>query len=218
MAYLKSSPRQYASNYNDCFNFVDWDCRNNGTASGFGQDSTDDNRPGVFYMDTGTDTGGKCSIIYSSTGSNSPNIKLGSALNLFYESPVKMGTLATITDDYIYYAGPADGWVFGNPGNGVYFEYNRSVSDNWLAFSANSASFTSVDTGVPVTTDWVDLMIKGNNSEMNYYLDGVLVATISTNLPSAPVNLNMALITKTAGTTAVRVYQDYFDINQAVVR
>lgn len=212
------NPSLTAQYFDDCFNSVVWDMRANGTASATGQSATFVDHPGVFVLTTGTDTGGKCSSLYSYIGNNTPNWLPGGTGTFTYQASIMIGTLANVTDDFLYFVGPADGWVFGNPGNGIYFEYNRSSSANWLSVSANSSSFTTVDSGVAVSTNWVNFMIVGNNSSVDYYINGVNVATINTNLPTNPVNINMTLITKTAGTTSVNVYQDYFYFSQAVSR
>lgn len=213
-----SIPTVLASYYDECFNQNAWDFRAQGTASSTGQNATFNDHPGVFIMSTGTDSTGKCSTIYSNTGSNVPNWLPGGTGTFTYRATIKLGALATVSDDYVYFIGPADGWVFGNPGNGFYLQYNRSSSANWLAVSINSNTPTIVDTGIPVTTNWMNFLVTGDNSSVSYSINGSSVATITTNLPTGAVNINMALITKTAGTTNVDAYQDYFYFSQVVTR
>lgn len=60
------------------------------------------------------------------------------------------------------------------------FVYNSTVGANWYAYAQNGASSTSTDTGVAVDTNWHELYIEATASSVQYFLDNVLVATIST--------------------------------------
>ena len=209
--------RNFAYHYDECDNTVAWDTRSSGTASACNGILGEAGHPGMIQLVTGTDTGGKASALYSYIGSNVPQW-LPSTGSFYYETSVKIITLATGGDDYDYYVGPSDGWVFGSPGNGVYFRYDRATSLNWLGVSANGGAFTSTDTGIPVTTGWHRLTVKGNSSSVQFYVDDVLGATNTTNFPTNGLNINSHMVFKTAGTTSRTFYQDYFYWTQQVSR
>jgi len=210
------NPSNFASYYDDCFNTVEWDLRSSGTASACAGVAVTDH-PGVIKMETGTDSGGKCSANYGYFGTNSPQWNVNSD-RFSYFAYIYINALATVSDDYDYYIGPSDGWVFGTPFNGVYFRYYRSTSLNWLATAMASGSSTSTDTGIPVTTGWHKVQISGDSTSLDFYIDEVLGATVTTNIPSSPLMINTNLIFKTAGTTSVLFYQDYFQLIQKTTR
>lgn len=207
----------FASYYDECFNTVNWDTRSSGTASACSGLLGESGHPGMIQLVTGTDTGGKASALYSYLGSNVPQWLPGSSA-FYYETCIKILNLADVTDDYDYYVGPTDGWVFGAPGNGIYFRYDRATSVNWLAVSNNASTPTSTDTGIAVTTNWHRLVIKGDSSSVDFYVDGVLGATNTTNFPTNGLNINSHMVFKTAGTNSRTFYQDYFLFMQKVSR
>lgn len=104
---------------------------------------------------------------------------------------------------------------FADHVDGVYFEYDGTVSANWLCKTAGSSTRTSVDSGVAVgALSWYTLAIEVNaaGTEAKYYINGTLVATITTNIPtnfSFQKTSHGAWIVKTLGTTARFVYIDY---------
>jgi len=129
--------QNFATYYDECFNTTSWDIRSSGAASDCKGILVDTAHPGVIELVTGTDTGGKASALYSYIGSNVPQWLPGSNI-FYYETYIDILNLATVGDDYDYYVGPSDGWMFGSPGNGIYFRYNRATSVNWLAVAKNA--------------------------------------------------------------------------------
>ena len=71
----------------------------------------------------------------------------------------------------------------------LFFRYDSSVSPNWFAVSRNGGAETAADTGIPVTTSFVDLEIKYISSTLvEFKIAGVLVATNVTNNPASTGN------------------------------
>lgn len=82
-------------------------------------------------------------------------------------------------------------------------KFTRSGTANWFARCISSATETSVDTGVaPIDTDYIHLRIKGIREKVRFLIDGTLVATIETNLPTGPLEIYLGQ--KTTGGTATR--------------
>lgn len=78
--------------------------------------------------------------------------------------------------------------------HGFGFRFSTSAGDvNWMAWSNdNSGGGTIVDTGIPVVADTSYLLVaivNAGGGSIRYYINDVLVATISTNLPGAANNL-----------------------------
>jgi len=121
------------------------------------------------------------------------NILIGSGvLNCNYV--VNLNTLSLAPNNYIAYFGLTDTMITGEPPgivNGIWFSYTDSVnSGNWLLNSASGGVVTSVDSGVPASTDYVNLGIRVNpaGTLIQFYIGQTQVGTISTNLP---VGVNM---------------------------
>ena len=75
----------------------------------------------------------------------------------------------------------------------AYFDFDQSVSANWLAGSTSDAvSYTITTTSVVVVANtWVTLRIETSTANVKYYIDGVLVATHTTNIPTSTVALGL---------------------------
>jgi len=104
---------------------------------------------------------------------------------------ISLVTLSDVTNPYIFYSGFTDQVSTGAPGSGVYFTYTDSVnSGNWVANCNNLGTVTSVNTAVPAITGFVNLGVSVNaaGTSATFFINGVLVATIGTNLPTG-INL-----------------------------
>lgn len=122
-------------------------------------------------------------------------------------------TLATVGEDYTIRLGWGDS-TSADFSNGVYFEYNRSVSDNWLVKTAAGGSRTTVDTGIVVNaTTWYGLEIVMDETNVDYFINGASAGNITTNIPSTSTaqasRPNIQMI-KTAGTAARTADLDYY--------
>ena len=81
-------------------------------------------------------------------------------------------------------------------GNGVYFR--STDGGNWYAVTRSGSTETATDTGVAVnTTTWQRLTCKYTSSSCTFYIDGVLKATHTTNIPTTECNFGM-IVHKTA--------------------
>lgn len=82
----------------------------------------------------------------------------------------------------------------GFNGEGAWFRYSTSASDTtWKCITTNDSAGgpTITDTGVTVTTGTKKFMIHKTSSNVKFYLDDVLVATNTTDLPDK--NSTMAI-------------------------
>lgn len=208
--FVNINPTNYAYYYDDCFNSSSWDQRTNGTGAAISQIPPDSSHPGTFKMSTGTTNSGAVNVNYTGNqATNTGNYIFGGG-NFTYIAYINIVTLATAGEDYDYYIGLGDGWIFGTPTSGIYFRYNRSTSANWLFVTNNSSSVTSTTSSTAVTTGWHKMKISGTTSQVTFSVDGVTLGTTSTNLPTGAISLNMHLVIKSAGTTSRDFYQDYF--------
>jgi hypothetical protein len=82
----------------------------------------------------------------------------------------------------------------GFNGEGAWFRYSTNASDtNWMCITTNDTAGgpTITDTGVAVTTGTKKFEIHKTTSEVKFFLDNVLVATHTTNLPDNDTTLNL---------------------------
>lgn len=167
------------------------------------------NNQGIIQHSTGT----------TATGRAAHNLNLSQAFFgggvTTFESLIYIPTLATAGEDYRFRIGFGDTVDGNDQVDGVYFEYDRGVSANWRAKTANNSSRTATDTGIAVAAgSWVKLswVMNAAGTSCAYYVNGTLGATVTTNIPTtvARVSGPFLIISKIAGTTARTVLIDYF--------
>tara|TARA_R110000824_G_scaffold116426_2_gene267849 strand:+ start:4509 stop:6368 length:1860 start_codon:yes stop_codon:yes gene_type:complete len=142
---------------------------------------------GVVELGTGTTSTGYLSI---NTGNNA--FRLGEGVTSF-GARVCPWTLSTATDEYICKVGFGNDITSGGLGSSaVGFRYDR-VGDgvNWHCITRASSTETDTDSGVVVLasatgTNMVSLSFTVNaaGTSVEFFIDGVSVATHTTNIPS----------------------------------
>jgi hypothetical protein len=81
--------------------------------------------------------------------------------------------------------------------------YDSAVGSNWQAQAAAGGTSTTVDTGVAADANYHEFKIITRNGEITYYIDGVLVATITTNITSLALQPYAYIVSKTGSTRDV---------------
>lgn len=170
----------------------------------------DTNHPGVIKV-----TAGSNPEDYA-LASIPPSIKLAGGV-LTYEALVQVETLSTVSNEYTVRIGLGDTTNSSDNTNGVYFEYTRTTSANWLIKTSSASSQTSTTTSTAVSAgSWVTLSIVINAaaSSITFSINGSSVGTITTNIPTAALGMIFQQI-RTAGTPVgfdvdyVRAYQRF---------
>ncbi|HJQ08957.1 MAG TPA: hypothetical protein VJ836_05755, partial [Candidatus Saccharimonadales bacterium] len=196
-----------------------WDGEQIGTGASVDNITTTfSGRPGIVELTTGTTTTGRASIHISVDGGGNwePIIISGGdeiefAINIPTLSDVSGGT-----NEYDIRAGLCDN-SSGDCVDGVYFEYNRDTSANWIiGASSNTTNRSETTTSTAVATGWhrFKMVVNSSASSIEYFIDGVSVGTISTaaNLPTTRATSPMFHIIKEAGATARTIMIDYIQI------
>lgn len=220
MAYIADGMISFANQsylFDDIFSTVFWDIRNNSggaSSSGF---TTSAANPGQTFV-TVQNSGDVGNANYNSDGQsqiNSPNFIFGGGA-FTWIGYYNLSTLATGTDNFQWWIGVHDGWEFSGPSNGAYFLYDLSISPNWQFVSNNAGTATTNTSSTPVATGWHKFIIQFTLTSITYFVDGVNLGTITTNLPGNNVcNISANKILKNLGSTlAVTVGQDYFEFQQ----
>jgi hypothetical protein len=193
-----------------------WDKDITGTAAAVNTSSVGDNTTdkalGVITIETGTTTTGNAGIDRSGLG-----VVFGYSA-WFMEWRVQLNTLSTAAQEYAFRVGFIDNFTGGDATDGVYFEYARGSSVNWRICTSNNSTQTKTNTSVAVaagsTGAWVKLGIQINaaGTSVNYYINGVNVGNITTNIPTGAARQTLigAMIAKSAGTTNRIAYLDYY--------
>jgi len=170
----------------------------------------DQERPGIAQLATGTTAVGYSSLI-SSYGFTAGGFQFGAGVYTLM-ADIALMDLSTVAEEFDVRFGWSD--QYGPAIDGVYFQYDRNTSLNWSCVTANNSVRTLVDSGVVVAEDvWVRLKIVVNaaGTAAAFYINGVLVATITTNIPTADgrETLLNAQIVKSAGLTSRTLLIDW---------
>lgn len=169
-----------------------------------------ENTVGMIVCATGTTNTGRASNF-----DGDESLWFGNGWTWMLETRFCVETLADATNDYAVYVGFCDNNLNASePNDGAYFKYVRSTSTNWQVTTASNGVRTNTTTTVaPVGLIMQVLRIDVNEAanSVEFRIDGVLVATHTTNIPSASARSTGIgqKIVKTAGTTNRNMYVDY---------
>lgn len=118
-------------------------------------------------------------------------------------------TLGDATNNYYYFLRLADnpysGFFTQNNSIGLYYRYSDNSGKWWARSTNSSGTSTETDTGITFAVDTeYELAVSVNAalSEATFWIDGVVVARITTNLPSAVAGGWSQQLEKTAGSSS----------------
>lgn len=179
--------------------------------------SSNANRPGVAVLTTLTAATNR---VYLGTATNAFQFGGGTWV---YETAVNMSQLSTAGDRYSAMVGFFDTFASHVQVDAIGFLYDEggvttgsAASANWQCLTANNSTRTYVTTSVAVNATanvYTKLRIEVNAaaSSVTFYINGTLVATITTNIPTGAgreAGFGLSII-KTIGTTACILRADY---------
>lgn len=81
--------------------------------------------------------------------------------------------------------------------NGIYFE-KLDANTNWFGVTNNAGVSTRTDTGVAVDTSFGYFEIKKRTGAIGFWINGALVATNTTNIPTTDLNYCTQIINSAA--------------------
>ena len=186
-----------------------------GTASGAGAatgklSSHVFGRAGIMVLTSGTATNSFASF---DTWGNNNTYRYDDGETVF-ETAVRLPVLSDASNEYSFSIGGGvqSNGAFGN--DGACFTYNRALyGTNWQALSRRNASQTTTNSNVVVVANaWVKLglVVNATGTSITYYIDGVSVATITTNIQTGGSNREGCYILKSAGATSFTANIDYY--------
>jgi hypothetical protein len=169
-----------------------------GTTATWARTASEAGHSGIIRGGTGTTNLGACNIAYR-------GIWMGTN-DWVYETSLRIQTLSTATERFT---------LFFQFGTGTTDSIRLFYSDNvnsgkWQAETYASSVSTTQDTGITVAINtWYNLKIVRLSNVITFYINGSLVATISTNVPSSFDTNAGVFLTKTVGTTTRTCDFDY---------
>lgn len=191
-----------------------------GSGATVGGQNAEAGRPGIVELDTGTSTTVARAAIYLNAMNHEP-IVIGGSEEI--EFAVNLPTLADGTNDYNIRIGLCDNTDGTDCNSGLYFEYDRDTSANWIYAAANNdggGSRTKTTSSTAVTTGWHRFRISVNTAanSVTYYVDGVSLGTaISTNIPTASTQPTFCIAKDNPTGAAIRLMRvDYFQMRSSV--
>lgn len=177
-------------------------------------------RTGIANLICGTTTTGRSGIaLYDAS-----ELQFTSGVVSYLEWMSFQSTLSDGTETYVQQIGFIDSEnASGDGTDGLFFRYTHSVnSGNWVCHAKNGGAETTANTSVAVVLNTVyrlGILVHGASSAV-FLINGVPVATITTNLPEGATNRTHigAKIEKSAGTTTRSFLLDYMLFHRKISR
>lgn len=148
--------------------------RLNGNSSGFIGGVA--NHPGIITIDT-TAVSNTFVIFQNGLSTDTYFSMVNPYSNIWICRPNNVDT------DTLIRFGVGRGNVTGTPNSGSYFE-KLTTDTNWFCVTRDAAVSTRTDSGIAAVVDWVNMRIERVDSSVLFYINNVLVATNTTNLPT----------------------------------
>lgn len=183
----------------------------------------DTNQQGFIEPRTGSQLNGYAGVYGTTTGSAFTAIGGGV---ISFSTSIFIPTLSTSSERYRIVLGFGTSALNQSDPTGIIFTYDEGGTQNGTSASPNWQCVTSVSnvrtltlTSVPAsTTAWqkFGIEINATGTSVDFYIDNVLVATHTTNIPTGISQLvtTKIQIAKSIGTTARNFFADYFGYKQ----
>ncbi|MFA6073270.1 MAG: hypothetical protein WC758_04105 [Candidatus Woesearchaeota archaeon] len=166
----------------------------------------DTNNWGVYNYATGITIGNDAG--FSIGGSTTTTSQIFNITNVIkFELRAKL-VATTGQRTYIGLMKTATSQNFGAINEGAVFFYDSTSNANWSARNCKAGTCTDVNTNVSTNTNFHTFTIKPSTSGVAYYIDGVFITNITTNVPTARVAW-IGMETETTDTTADNTRVDY---------
>ena len=151
--------------------------------------------------------GGQCRLTTGTTSSGYSQLETSKkivqiSVNPSIEYRIKLSAITNITTRVGLYV---------DDNNLIDFYYDADgTGSTWYGRSITGGTATTTDTTVSADTNWHLFEIKGTSSNVKFYIDDVLKATITTNLYTSLVKMYIKHTTK--NTTNTNILCDYINL------
>lgn len=164
---------------------------------------------GTVNISTGTTAAGYGDIYKAVNG-----IQAGNGHLLRLRQRVGLQTLSTLAERYTAYLGFGDTTASGDMNDGAYFRYNDNVNGGrWECVTAVAGVRTATDSTIAAVGTFCifEVRINAAGTSVEFYINDVLVATNTTDIPVAAGFGLMFKIEKSIGVTARLIHMDWYD-------
>lgn len=164
--------------------------------------------PGAWLFSTLTSAAGVSTLFFAKTLTNHAQ---DTNSHVVASAFIYLDTLSDGTNTYTFSFGLVNGSnsTTVTLANEIVIKYTNGVnSGKFQGVCRSSSSETAIDTGITVAVNTPYLLtvcVNKGATEARFYIDGVMVGRITSNVPSAAIGTR-ALIGKSAGTTARIAY------------
>lgn len=169
--------------------------------------------PGMIQMSTGSTSSGKAAIMMWN-GIGGPFMLGGGVFT--NQWVMILSSLSIAGQRYACMVGMGYNSLVVDQDNGVYFRYSDNVnSGNWQIVAANNSIRTTTNTSVPADTDFHNykIVVNAAGTSAEYFIDGVSVGTIASNIPTI-FNITPAVnLVKSVGGTSANILVDLCTID-----
>lgn len=179
----------------------------------FGASTGNTDHPGLVRLKPDNDTG-DANYLYS----NATVYPLLQGIEEYWQTWIlldnntlgEVNTIVGISSTIDYAAGT----------DGIYFYVDYSADNQWQARTIASSTATDTDTGVTLSNSWVRLDIHYTPTSVAFYIDKVLVATHTTNIPTGDMQPVLAVECDATGNGQAlsNVFLDYYALTYKVDR
>lgn len=156
---------------------------------------------GVTSLNPGTSATGRAGLGWGGA-QGAASFRIG-ILKMIFGIRQNLWAVGSAGENYTLWVGFFD-IVTAQPTNGVYFRYNYAVNGGrWEYCTTVAGATTAADTGVGFTAQVYQVMeveINAAGTSVTFYIDGTLVGTISSGLPTSVGLLAMSNVLRSAGT------------------
>lgn len=172
---------------------------------------------GVIDLSTGTTNTGRTFVSSRAADLTS----FGDGVTIF-RARVRLPVLSDGTETYSIRVAFDDSATNTAPTDGAWFSYTHATnSGKWVCNTASNSTTTATNaaTAAPVANTWTALEVRSNaaGTSIAFYVDGVLVATNTTNIPVTFGTRDFGFgfgIVKSAGTTARKLQADFMEVEK----
>lgn len=177
---------------------------------------------GVLQLQTGTTNTGRAYTGYGIGSTIGATIRFGSQAQIF-GMRMSVENVSTGVETYTQYLGFLDIHT-AVPTNGVFFRQTDGTnSGKWEYVSVIASSLVAADTGVSIasTVNQVfEIVVNAAGTNVTFYIDGALVGTVTSGIPTAAGMAAGYNVIKSNGTTNRRMFVDatYYAIERLATR
>lgn len=151
-----------------------------GASSTYDSSLLEADKPGVFRVGSGTSSA--WARIWTM---DNASIEIGTTA--YVQSALfKLSAVPDATDDFEFGIGFADN-VLGSATDLVFLGADRSINATNFSVNVGDGTYSTADTGVAMDTSWHVAQVYMTSTECRFYLDGSLVHTETTNLPTGDI-------------------------------